>query len=185
MVVERRSLERRKMKGQEKTKNPPNEQTLKKGTRGSRPLSPERRTKRKNNIQSLPGLHLAGRILLPNEDRIRDPRPESFGCQTGAGSHWHAWYKQMKDVRPFEGIITRQVSDELSDQTHFSILSGNAGLKEASNKQRCGLLLRDLTPRSRVALPRGPRICHGTSSTSIKAADQIIQFHHEYIRTWR
>ena len=55
------------MKGQEKTKNPPNEQTLKKGTRGSRPLSPERRTKRKNNIQSLPGLHLAGRILLPKK----------------------------------------------------------------------------------------------------------------------
>ena len=59
------------MKGQEKTKNPPSKQTSKKGTRGSRPLSPERRTKRKNNIQCLPGLHLAGRVLFFLENRMR------------------------------------------------------------------------------------------------------------------
>ena len=35
----------------------------------------------------------------------------------------------MKDMRPFEGIITEQVSDQLSDQTRLSILSRNARLK--------------------------------------------------------
>ena len=82
----------------------------------------------------------------------------------------------MKDVRPFEGIITRQVSDELSDQTHFSILNGNAGLKEASNKQRCGsyyvILLQEAESHFHEVREFATEQFH-----IYQGADQIIQFH--------
>ena len=55
-----------------------------------------------------------------------------LGCQTGttvkAGSHLHPRYKQIKDMRLFEGIINEQFSG-LKDQTRLSILSRNAGSK--------------------------------------------------------
>ena len=43
-----------------------------------------------------------------------------------AGSE-NRWYKQVKDTRPFAGIVNVNSSDELSDQTRLSILSWNAG----------------------------------------------------------
>ena len=39
-------------------------------------------------------------------------------------------YKQMKDIRPFEGIMAEQACDRLRDQTLLSILSWNAGEKK-------------------------------------------------------
>ena len=41
----------------------------------------------------------------------------------------HLRYKQMKDARPFEGIITDKNSSELSGQKRLSIVSRNAGPK--------------------------------------------------------
>ena len=56
------------------------------------------------------------------EVKMRDPGPESHGCQTGvtakAGSHLHPRYKHMKDIRLFEGIISEQVRPD-ADQELF------------------------------------------------------------------
>ena len=58
---------------------------------------------------------------------------EVVGCQTGATAkaenRLHPRYKQIKDARPFEGIITEKNSSEPSGQKRLSILSWNAGPK--------------------------------------------------------
>ena len=58
---------------------------------------------------------------------------ETRGCQTDvtakAENRLHPRYKQMKDARLFEGIITDKNSSELSGQKRLSILSWNAGPK--------------------------------------------------------
>ena len=46
-----------------------------------------------------------------------------------AGSHLHPGYKQMKDTRPSEGIVSTESSGELSDQKR--LLSWSAGQKVA------------------------------------------------------
>ena len=67
---------------------------------------------------------------LIEETRIRDPM---HGCHTDVttevGSHLHPRYRQMKDMRPFEEIVSVKSSDERSDQTSFSVLSWNPGPK--------------------------------------------------------
>ena len=54
-----------------------------------------------------------------------------LGCQTDvtekAESRLHPRYKQMKDARPFEGIVSDKRRSDLSDQTRFSILTWNVG----------------------------------------------------------
>ena len=66
---------------------------------------------------------------LIDETRIR----EVVGCQTDvtakAENRLHPGYKQMKDARLFEGIITDKNSSELSGQKRHSFLSWNAGPK--------------------------------------------------------
>ena len=67
-----------------------------------------------------------------DETKIRDTRPESLACLVGvtakAESHLLPRCKQMKDMRPFEGIIT-EFSNGLFDPTRLSIPCWNAGLK--------------------------------------------------------
>ena len=66
---------------------------------------------------------------LIEETRIR----EVVGCRTNesakAENRLHPRYKQMKDARPFEGILTDKNSSELSGHKLLSILSWNAGPK--------------------------------------------------------
>ena len=70
--------------------------------------------------------------------RSDDTRSESCfkRVQTGvtgkAESHLHPRYKQMKDVSRFQGIIAKQASDGLRDQTRLSIPSWNAGLRRGN-----------------------------------------------------
>ena len=46
-----------------------------------------------------------------------------------AESRLHARYEQMKDARPFHGILSDKSSSERSDHTRLSILGWNAGPK--------------------------------------------------------
>ena len=66
---------------------------------------------------------------LIEETRIR----EVVGCWTDetakAENRLHPRYKQMKDARPFEGILTDKNSSELGGQKRLSISSWNAGPK--------------------------------------------------------
>ena len=64
---------------------------------------------------------------LIEETRIR----EVVGCQTDetakAENRLHPRYKQVKDARPFEGILTDKNSSELGGQKPLSVSSWNAG----------------------------------------------------------
>ena len=54
-----------------------------------------------------------------------------LGCQTDvtakAESRLHPRYKQMKDARQFEAVVSDKSSGELSDQKRLSILNWNVG----------------------------------------------------------
>ena len=93
--------------------------------RGLRPRSLANLTRRKTEDGAPPGL--SDRLI--EETRIR----EVVGCRTDetakAENRLHLWCKQMKDARPFEGIITDKNSGELSGKKRLSILSWNAGPK--------------------------------------------------------
>ena len=95
--------------------------------------------------------------------------PESLGCQIGvtteAGSHLHPRYKQMKDVRPFEGIRGEEFSDGVRDQTRLSILSWNAGFQR-------GKITNSLVGSYHVIILQETR----SNSTSFRV-DQVIMFH--------
>ena len=84
-----------------------------------------------------------------------DSRHELHGCQSGAtanaGNHLQPRYKTMKDMRPFDGIITEQASGRQMDQTRLSFLGWNEGLKRGKlTNIAVGFLSRDPTPRIRL-----------------------------------
>ena len=61
---------------------------------------------------------------LVEEMTIGVPMPALLGCQTGvtakAESQLHQRYNKMNDKRPCEGLVSEQISDDLSDQTRAS-----------------------------------------------------------------
>ena len=80
-------------------------------------------------------------LQLPVGDvKRRDSRHELHGCQKGvadnAENHLHPRYKQMKDIRPFEGTKAEQACDRLRDHTRLSILNWNAGLHRGNVTNR-------------------------------------------------
>ena len=83
----------------------------------------------------------------------------------------------MKNVRPFNGIISEQASDqaERSSASHNPELKCGTG-EERSDEQRGGLFPRDSTPRSRVALPRECNIATEQFHKN-HAAGQLNLFH--------
>ena len=103
------------------------------------------------------------------------------GCQTNvtakAESRLHPRYKQMKDTRPFDGIVSAKSSDELCDQTRLSILSLNAGPKGGQvDNSVVGsfhvILVQEAESHCREIVTRTEQQLH-----VYQGADQLILFH--------
>ena len=84
----------------------------------------------------------------------------------------------MKDIRPFEGIITEQVSEKVGDQTRLSILSWKAELE-------IGKVTNSVVVRPNRVVPIQEAESHSHEITGIAAeqfhiyeyADQLILLH--------
>ena len=149
----------------------------KKGTRSSRPLyvanQIETEVEELKLFRALPGLPDS----LIEEMRIREPMLE---CQTGVTekveSHLHPRYKQMKDTRPFEEIMSEQISDGLSDQTRLSVLRWTAGPKRGKVANSVVAPFHVILQQEAESHFHEIEKMLSSNSTS-SSADQLILFH--------
>ena len=114
---------------------------------------------------------------LIEEARIRE---SMLGCQTDVtakAERLHPRYKQMKDERAFEGIVSDKSSSEVGDQKILSILSWNAGPKRGKVTHS----MVEVLPCDHVQ--EAQTVCHEIITNAEQrfhihqGADQLILFH--------